>query len=216
MTQKKIINMDSLEWLKNNFIKGSVIIGPPDISEIGIDYIQKYYDFLSVVADLIMTKMKDNSFLIVIMTDRYWKEDDCTKFIDKTTIFVNKAIENNFTLLFRKIISNGNQGEHLATKYLNFTNMLVFRKNSCKCMIQKDFAKTDILEPTGGRLWIKGFYGDIIEKVIVLLKINGVKHVSDFFCGVGTTLLVAEKHKMDSFGIELDKKIYEQSKTAKL
>lgn len=220
---KEIVNMDSLEWLNNsnNHIKGSVLIGPPDIAEIGIEKVSDYYIFLSTVADLIMAKMQDEQFLIVAMTDRFWTEDNCDIFIDKTRPFIEKARDHDFKLLFRKLIEVDNYNKKLPdhklkTKYQNFSNIMVFKKGSCDYKISRQLLVTDIFRKREEKLWIKGIYPNVINELILFLKQNNVNHVSDFFAGYGTTLLIAEKHGLDSFGIEILEHVYNQALSAKL
>lgn len=215
--------MDSLLWLNNpnNNIVGSVLIGPPDIAEIGIEKVSDYYVFLSNVANTIMSKMQNEHFLLVAMTDRFWTEDNCDIFIDKTRPFIESAQNHNFKLLFKKIIEVDNYNKKLSdhklkTKYQNFSNIIVFKKGSCNFKITRDLLTTDIFRKEKEKLWIKGIYPNVIDALILFLKQNNVKHVSDFFAGYGTTLLIAEKHGLDSFGIEILEHVYKQALTAKL
>lgn len=220
---KEILNMNSLVWLRNtnNIIKGSVLIGPPDIAEIGIDAVCDYYLFLSDVANLIMQKMSNEQYLIVIMTDRFWTENGCDIFIDKTRPFIEKALEHNFNLIFRKIIEVDNYNKKLPdhklkTKYLNYSNIIVFKKGSCNFKISRQLLTTDIFRKSQEKLWIKGIFPNVVDDLMLFMKQNNVTHVSDFFSGHGTTLLLASKHNIDSFGIELIKENYEASLIAKL
>lgn len=220
---KEILNMDSMTWLRNpdNNIKGSVLIGPPDIAEIGIDLVDDYYEFLSDVANLIMKKMSNEQYLIVIITDRYWTENGCDIFIDKTKPFITKASDHGFNLLFRKIIEVDNNNKKLPnhklkTKFVNYSNILVFKKGCCDYKITRELITTDIFRKTKEKLWIKGMFPNVVDELTLFMKQNGVNHISDFFSGYGTTLLLASKHGIDSFGIELLKPIYEASLNAKL
>lgn len=220
---KEILNMDSMVWLRNanNDIKGSVLVGPPDIAEIGIALVSDYYLFLTDVANLIMQKMLTEQYLIVIMTDRYWTENGCDMFIDKTRPFIEKAPEHGFSLLFRKIIEVDNYNKKLPdhklkTKYANYSNIMVFKKGSCDYKISRGLITTDIFRKSKEKLWIKGMFPNVVDELTLFMKQNGVKHISDFFSGYGTTLLLASKHGIDSFGIELLKPIYEASLIARL
>ncbi len=210
MVDTLIINNDTMEWLKHNNIIGSVIIGIPDISEIGISDINKYNDFIDKLFQLIMSKLKNNSFLIVIYTDRYWEEHNCIKLINKSTFILTNAAKYKMNLIFKKIIINNNT-KYNKLKYLNYSNILCFKKSSCNFTLPKSL-QTDILIPKeDDKLWIKGFYVNIIELLVDFLKINNVKHISDLFCGYGTVLAVAKKYNIDSFGIELNKQIYNEA-----
>ena len=212
---KTFINANSLDWLDddNNKILGSILIGPPDMSEININVISEYYKFLHKVARLTMSKLLNGEFLIVIMTDRFWNENGCDKFVDKMTPFIQESMNYDCNLLFKKIIEVNNNTVHeskLKTKYQNMSNIVVFKKGSCDYKISKNVLTTDIYRKKHDKLWIKGVYINVIDELIKFLKYNNVSHISDFFAGYGTTLLVAEKHGIDSFGIELLKHVYEK------
>lgn len=220
---KEFINMNSLTWLKNpnNKIKGSVLIGPPDIAEIGIDTVKEYYEFLTDVANTIMAKMMSGHFLIVIMTDRFWTENEGEIFIDKTKPFIKQAEMHNFNLLFRKLIEVDNYNRKLSdhklkTKFQNFSNIMVFKKDSFEHKISRQLLITDIFRKTQDKLWQKGVYPNVLNELTLFLKQNKVNHISDFFAGYGTTLLVAEKFGIDSFGIELLESVYKEGLKAKL
>ena len=216
MVNTILLNSDTLDWLKYNDIIGSVIIGFPDISEIGISEINKYNEFIDKLFKLIMSKLKNNSFLIVIYTDRYWEDNKCIQLINKSTFILTNASKYNMNLIFKKIIINNNT-KYNKLKYLNYTNVLCFKKASCYFTLPRAL-ETDILIPkTNDKLWIKGFYVNIIELLVEFLQINNVKHISDFFCGYGTVLAVAKKYNINSFGIELNETIYKEAiKTLKL
>ncbi len=206
-----IVHGNSFEVLKNyKNIEDSVITSPPDISELNIYKINDYLFFLKKTAELIMSKIKDNGFIIIIFTDRYWEEDGNISFIDKKSVFINEAKNHNMELLFIKILKNNNDKKG-KTRYLNYSNILCFRKNN-KNMKMIPKLENDILYPKNEKIWIKGFYYDIIELLILFLKKNGVKHITDMFSGVGTTALISKKHNISSLIIEINEKLHQESK----
>lgn len=213
-----IICADSLKWLsKIKKIQGSVILSPPDISELGMNHLDEYYKFIKTVIKLVTSKLKKNQFMIYIATDRFYEIDNTIISVNKENTILNeiaKCTEMNY--LLKKIIINNNstykKGEQLIpTRYYQYTNVLFFRKTSNEIKIPKNL-ELDIIYPNSKRLWVKGFYIDITEKLVFLLKYNGVTHISDFFSGMGTTLHACKKYNIDSLGIELNKKLCESSK----
>ena len=206
-----VICGDSIEWLKNRKtkIKGSVFIGIPDMSDININDVDEYYEYIEEILDLISERIKNNEFLVLIMTSRYYNG----RFVDKAARSINRCSENSINLVSRKVIFNNYNYKDPAanSKFLEFSDLLIFRKKNTDLYLTK-YMYNDIFYTKSKKLWSYGFHLDITDNIIILLKKNGVSHISDFFVGIGTTLAVAEKNGLDSFGIEIDQKLCDEAK----
>lgn len=194
----KIICKDAFEWLKKQDNKSldTIVTGIPDLDELeqlhgGEMSINEYTNFFKKTVRLVLEKVRDDQYIILMQTDRKMKG----QWVDKSHLATSVADELGVKLLWHKIIQN-REGTYLQRP--TYTHLLAFSKNGTP-----GEAFPDILT-CGQHLYKNGSSPNAICHVMNFLNKKKVENVIDPFCGRGTIPYIASLYNINSIGIDID------------
>jgi hypothetical protein len=190
---KTIICADSLEWLPSNRDQGSIITSLPDASEIGLDDLDKYEQWVRHAATEIFASASEGCPVIFVQTDRR----KGGRQFSKANLLMNIAQEKGWFLLWHKIELSQEVGKSNLYRPA-FRNMICFGRGK----MSAGQATADVIPPSKG-LYDMAF-GFEAARVCVGFAQRFTNRVCDPFCGYGTVLHVAEDFDMDSVGVDID------------
>jgi hypothetical protein len=200
---KTVICADSFEWLPANRNQGSIITSLPDASEIGIEDLKKYEEWVRRAATECFLSASEGCPVIFIQTDRR----KSGRQFSKSTLLQNIAAELGCFLVWHKIELSQEIGKSNLYRP-TFRHMLCFGKGK----ITAGQATPDVIPPSK-RLYEMAF-GFEAAKVAVEFCKRYTNRVCDPFCGHGTVLHVAEELGVDSVGVDINPKVCEIAGTA--
>jgi DNA modification methylase len=193
-----IICADAFDWLKTKKDKSmdTVVTGIPDLDELenlNNSKISKasYINFFKDAVSLILNKVHDDQYAILMQTDRKWQGE----WIDKSHIAINVAQSLGMKLLWHKIIQN-REGVYLQRP--TYTHLMAFSKDGTP-----GEAFPDIIS-CGQHLYKNGTSPNATCYVMNFLNKKGITKIVDPFVGRGTIPFIAKLFKIDCLGIDID------------
>lgn len=198
---RQVICDDAIRWLKrqNSQSLANIVCSIPDASEVGMA-MSAYIKWFPSIVRLLCQKLSAKGYVILVQTDR--KHDGET--FSKSSSAITAAHRAGLKLMWHKTALLSQPG--------HVTNM-GFTPGYCHvlCFCRKPKpgrASPDVL-PEQKRTWKNGMpLAAAALAVAFIASQNKSKRQNCCiyvpFCGIGTVLAVADKHKIQSIGIEIN------------
>jgi hypothetical protein len=222
---RRVICGDALEWLSalpscsddgfDGGLPGSVFTSLPDISELSVilagftfmERLQRYKEWFSHALDLIFSKLRVGAYAIFLQSDgRVQLGHDHVEWIDKGHLCACAADRNGAISMWHKVVlvSNPNKRSQGRPAY---SHLICFRKGPPTAAYHSGlFGIPDVFD-RGHMLWTKGIgLNSCLAAVSFFKCVKSVNCVVDPFCGIGTTLAMANALGFDSLGVEISPK----------
>lgn len=188
---------DAIEWLNSQTpLVGCSLVGSlPDISEFPGYSLEKWSDWFTSTAKLILTKTHPDGvsffFQSDIKQDGYW--------VDKAFLVQKAAQDLGRKMLFHKIVCRYPVGT-ITMGRPSYSHVLAFTEN-----VRPDFGKwtADVLPDTGEKTWVRGMGLDVSLMIAQFVKDQTqTQTIVNPFCGQGSMLAAANFHGLSAVGIE--------------
>jgi hypothetical protein len=194
----EIICADAFDWLKSKKDNSmdTIVTGIPDLDELeslnnSKMTKQKYVTFFRKAVELVLRKVRDDEYAILMQTDRKWQGE----WIDKSFLANSVAQELGMKQLWHKIIQN-REGVYLQRP--TYTHLMAFSKSGTP-----GEAFPDIIG-CGQHLYKNGTSPNATCYVMNFLNKKGITSIVDPFVGRGTIPFIAKLFKIDCIGVDID------------
>ena len=190
---------DALDWLEKNKKNDSILTSLPEMEEMKMN-VKEYEVFFREAARKCFEAVKESGYVIFMQTDRKHHG-----LIDKSYWLTDEAYKLEFHTIWRKIALKREVGK-VDLFRPTYSYMLCFTKSG---KVGKSLP--DVIE-AGETTYTHAFGMNAVSLCVQYVKENGIKTVTDPFCGSGTTLAVANAMGLHAIGVEIQKKFCEHAR----
>jgi hypothetical protein len=192
---------DALTWLnERDVLSGhSLVASMPDISEFPGWSLEKWQEWFTETAKLILSRTPDEGVCFFFQTDIKFEGS----WVDKSFLCQLAAHELKIPLLFHKIVCRAPAGMATFGRPA-YSHLLAFSKG-----VKADVAKStpDVLVETGEKTWERGMGIQVCLTIgEFILSHTTTKTLIHPFCGEGAMLAVANELGLKAIGIERSQK----------
>lgn len=197
---------DALEWLQDaGVLEGaSIVTSLPDVSEVGMS-IEQWKPWFLEAATRVLRSVPDDGVAIFFQSDL--KKGGV--WIDKGYLVSRAAESVGMELLWHKIVCRRPPGT-LTFGRPAYSHMLCFSRG-----VREDLGRAgpDVLPDAGEMTWVRAMGLEACSTAIRwILRNTKSRTIVDPFCGIGTTLAVANRLGVDALGVELNRKRASQAR----
>lgn len=199
---------DAIEWLNSQpVLEGSSLVGSlPDISEFSGYSLEKWSEWFTVTAKVILSKTPPDGVTFFFQSDiklnGYW--------VDKSYLVQKAAADLGRHMLFHKIVCRFPAGT-ITMGRPSYSHVLAFTET-----VKPDFNKwtADVLPDTGEKTWVRGMGLDVALMIAQFVK-DQTKSTTivNPFCGQGSMLAAANFLGLSAVGIERSTKRAEAARS---
>lgn len=191
---------DALEWLaRAGVLEGcSVVTSLPDVSEVGLS-LEQWRPWFVEAATRVLRAVPEDGVAIFFQSDL--KKGGV--WIDKGYLVSRAAETVGAELLWHKIVCRREPGS-ITWGRPAYSHMLCFSRG-----VREDLARAsaDVLPDAGEMTWVRAMGLEACTTAIRwILEHTSTRTVVDPFCGVGTSLAVANRLGLSAVGVELNRK----------
>jgi hypothetical protein len=200
-SKRTVYAEDAVEWLSQRpvFTGSSLIASMPDISEFPGWGLEKWQDWFTDTAKLILSRTPDDGVCFFFQTDIKYEGT----WVDKSFLIQKAAFELKFPLLFHKIVCRAPAGMATFGRPA-YSHLLAFSQG-----IKADVAKStpDVLVETGEKTWERGMGIEVCRTIgEFILSHTSNQTLIHPFCGEGAMLAVGNALGLEMIGIERSQK----------
>lgn len=207
MPARKVHCTDAIPWMRaRGPIAGAcAVTSLPDVSELNLPLLAWREWFLNAV-QLVLHSVEDNRAALFFQSDI--KHENV--WIDKGAMVIRAAEDAGAQVLFHKIVARRQPGL-LTYGRPGYTHLIaVSRRLTCPDVLPIP----DIIVDPGRQPWVRAMGIRAAAHAIRFARDHArASLIFDPFCGVGTTLAVANALGLDALGLEKSRKRSEQSRT---
>ena len=197
---------DAIPWMKaRGRIEGAcAVTSLPDVSEVGLAF-PVWREWFVRAVRLVVDAVPDDGAALFFQSDI--KHDG--RWIDKGAMVVRAAEDAEAHVLFHKIVCRRPPGMATAGRP-GFTHLIaVSRALKCPDVLPIP----DVIVDAGRLPWVRAMGIRAAAHAVRFVRDHAnARIVFDPFCGVGTTLAVANALGLDALGVEKARKRCEQSR----
>ncbi len=207
MPQRDVVHGDGLAWLMAHraCAGASVLTSLPDVSELGHRDVARWRSFFVDAARACVDAVAHDGVAMFFQTDIH--HDDV--WIDKAALVHDAATTAGAHMLWHKIVLRAPAG-NVTFNRPAYSHLLCFSRG---LRVRLDRRTPDVVQ-NGKPVWSHGMgvssCAFAVRQVIRLAP--ATTHITDPFCGRGTTLAVANALGLDAVGVELNTKRAAQSR----
>lgn len=207
MPAREVHCTDAIPWMRaRGPIAGAcAVTSLPDVSELNLPLLAWREWFLNAV-QLVLHSVEDNRAALFFQSDI--KHENV--WIDKGAMVIRAAEDAGAQVLFHKIVARRQPGL-LTYGRPGYTHLIaVSRRLTCPDVLPIP----DIIVDPGRQPWVRAMGIRAAAHAIRFARDHArASLIFDPFCGVGTTLAVANALGLDALGLEKSRKRSEQSRT---
>ena len=200
--KRTVVHGDALAWLDGFEPQAShaIVTSLPDVSELPSRDMGVWTEWFRDAAARCLSKLVEGNVAIFFQTDI--KSEG--RWIDKGFLVQTAAAQDpSVRLLWHKIVCRAPPGTTTFGRPA-YAHMLCFTR---ELPMQMDRSTPDVIAAAGKTLWNRGMGLRACEVACKYVRDQtSCTTVLDPFCGVGTTLAVANALGLDAIGVELNKK----------